>query len=103
MIAWWFDLQLPVQLVSITTKAVSSNSTHGEVYQIHYVIKFVLDLRQVHGFFSGTPLSTTNKFDRHIITEILIKEALKVITLNQTPIVAMLFITCGLPAPREIN
>ena len=36
------DLQLPVQSVPITTKLVSSNPVHGEVYSIeHYVIKFV--------------------------------------------------------------
>jgi len=35
----------------ITTKAVSSNPAHGEVYSIqHYVINFVSDLRQVNGF-----------------------------------------------------
>jgi hypothetical protein len=45
------DLQLPVQSVPITTKVVSSNPVHGEVYSIqHYVIKFVSDLRQVGGF-----------------------------------------------------
>jgi hypothetical protein len=33
-------LQLPMQSVPITTKLVSSNPTHGEVYSIqHYVIK----------------------------------------------------------------
>jgi hypothetical protein len=37
--------------VHITTKVVSSNPAHGEVYSIqHYVIKFVSDLRQVGGF-----------------------------------------------------
>jgi hypothetical protein len=40
------DLQLPVQLVHITTKVVSSNPAHGDVFSIqHYVIKFVSDLR----------------------------------------------------------
>jgi hypothetical protein len=35
----------------ITTKVVSSNPAHGEVYSIqHYVIKFVSDLRHVDGF-----------------------------------------------------
>jgi hypothetical protein len=44
------DLQLPVQSVPITTKVVSSNPFHGEVYLIqHYVIKFSY-LRQVGGF-----------------------------------------------------
>jgi len=37
--------------VPITTKVVSLNPAHGEVYSIqHYVIKFVGDLRQVIGF-----------------------------------------------------
>ena len=36
--------------ISIETKVVSSNPTHGEVYSIqHYEIKFVSNL-QVHGF-----------------------------------------------------
>ena len=44
-------LQLPVQSVYITTKVVSSNPVHCEVYLIqHYVIKLVSDLRQVCGF-----------------------------------------------------
>ena len=48
---WWLDLQLHVQLVSITTKVVSSNPAHLEVYSIqYYVIKFVIDLRQIGGF-----------------------------------------------------
>jgi hypothetical protein len=35
----------------ITTKVVSSNPAHGEVYlKQHYVIKFVSGLRQVGGF-----------------------------------------------------
>ena len=35
----------------ITTKVVSLNPVHGEVYWIQpYVIKFVSDLRQVSGF-----------------------------------------------------
>jgi len=45
VIVWYLDLQLPVQSVSITTKVVSSNPVHGEVYLAqHYVIKFVSDL-----------------------------------------------------------
>ena len=47
MIVWWLDLQLHVQSVHITTKVVSSNPVHGEVYSIQYhVTKFVSDLRQ---------------------------------------------------------
>jgi hypothetical protein len=69
------DLQLPMQSVPITTKVVSSNL-------IHYVIKFLSDLRQVGGFFPGTPVSSTNKIDRHNITEIFLKVALNTITLT---------------------
>ena len=48
----------------------------------HYVIKFVSDLRQVGRWFSpGTPVSSSNKTDRHDITEILLKVALS--TINQ--------------------
>ena len=46
VITWYLDLQLPLQSMPITTKDVSSNSAHGEVYLIqNYVIKFVSDLR----------------------------------------------------------
>jgi hypothetical protein len=44
----WVMVQLPVQSVSITTKVVSSNPVHGEVYSIqHYVLQFVSELLQV--------------------------------------------------------
>ena len=44
------DLQLPVQSLPITTKVVSLNPAHDEVYLIqHYVIKFVSDLWHVYG------------------------------------------------------
>jgi hypothetical protein len=40
----------------ITTKVVSSNPVHGEVYSIqHYEKKFVSDLRQVGGFLQFPP------------------------------------------------
>ena len=48
----------------ITTKVVSSNLIHGDV------IKFVSDLRQVGGFLGILRFSSTNKTDRHDITEI---------------------------------
>jgi len=32
VIVWCLDLQLPVQSVIITTKFVSSNPVHGEMY-----------------------------------------------------------------------
>jgi len=72
------DLQLPVQLVLITTKVVSLNLAHGKVYSIqHYVIKFISNLRQVW-FSLGPPVSSTNKTDRYDINEmhVLLKVAL---------------------------
>ena len=66
----------------ITTKALSSNLVHGEVYSIqHYVIKFVSELRQAGGFLRVLryPVSSTNKGDRHDITEILLKVLLNTI------------------------
>jgi hypothetical protein len=42
VVVWEFDLQLPMQSVTITTNAVSSNRVQGEVYSIQrYVIRFV--------------------------------------------------------------
>ena len=42
---------LPVQSMLRTTKVVSSNPAHGDVYSIQqYMIKFVSDLRQVGDF-----------------------------------------------------
>ena len=49
----------------------------------HYVIKFVSDLWQVGGFLEGHPVSSTNKTDRHDITEILLKVAGKHHQTNQ--------------------
>ena len=56
-------------------------SHSGEVQSIqHYVIKFVSDLRQLSGFLQVLdPVSSTNKTDRHDITEILLKVALNTI------------------------
>jgi hypothetical protein len=55
---------------------------YGGVFDNHYVIKFVSDWRQVCGFLWILPISSTNKNDRHDITEILHKVALN--TINQT-------------------
>jgi hypothetical protein len=70
--------------VHITTKFVSSNPVHGEVYSIHhYVIKFVSDLRQVGSFLLGTLVSLTDKTNRHDIAEILLKVALNALTIKK--------------------
>jgi hypothetical protein len=66
VILWWFDLKILIQSVPITTKVVSSNAAHGEVYLI--------------------PVSSTNTTDRHNIAEILLKVALNTITLTLTQV-----------------
>ena len=50
----------------------------------HYTIKFVSDLQQVSDFLRATHVSSTNKTDRHHITEILLKVMLNTVTLNET-------------------
>ena len=41
MLAWQLDLQLHMQSLSTTTKVMSWNPPHGEVYLIkHFVMKF---------------------------------------------------------------
>jgi hypothetical protein len=46
-----FTTTFAISAYDITTKVLSSNPVHGEVYSIlHYVIKFFSDLRQVGGF-----------------------------------------------------
>ena len=77
-----------MQSVPITTKVVSSNPVHDEVYSMqHYVIKFVSEL--IGQWFS--PVSSTNKTDHHDIDEILLKVVLS--TINQTkPLLICTFI-----------
>ena len=84
VIVWQLNLQLPVQSVPITTNVVSSNLAHGEVYSIqHYVIHFVIDLRQVDGFLRIRRFPPPIKLHNcHDITEMLLKVALN--TINQT-------------------
>ena len=75
----------------ITTYAIIAYHHYREfdshsckVYSIqHYVMKFVW-LATGLWFFAGTPVSSTNKTDRHNITEILLKVALNTITLTLT-------------------
>jgi len=63
------------------TNVVSSNPVHGEVYSIHYMIKFVSDLRQVSGFLQILLFLPPIKTESHDITEILLRVALS--TINQ--------------------
>jgi hypothetical protein len=91
VIIWSLDQQLPAQSVTITTKIVSSNPIHGEVYSIqHYVIKVCPWLATGQQFPPSTPVSSTNKIDRHDTTEILLKATLN--TKNQTKPINCIFI-----------
>ena len=64
MILWKLDLQLPVKSVPITTKVVSSNPTHCDVYLIqHYVIKLVSDRLLVHRFSQSRKLTSQNNLN----------------------------------------
>ena len=76
--------QLPVQSVPITTKVVSSNTAQARCTRYIYMKKFVSDLWHVSGFLY-IPVSSTNKTDRHHITEILLKVALNTITRIPNP------------------
>ena len=72
VIIWWLDLQLPVQSGPITTKVVSSNPAQEWCTRDNIM------------FSPGTPVSSTNRTDRHHITEILLKVALSNIILVLT-------------------
>jgi hypothetical protein len=55
-----FGLQLPMQSVYITTRVVSSNPTHGEVYSIQHFVIIVRQLLPTGRWFSlGRPISST--------------------------------------------
>ena len=73
------DLQLPVQSVPITTNVVSSNSDHRRGAPDPILCDKVCQRLAAGLWFS--PVSSTNKTDRHI-TEILLKVALNNITLT---------------------
>jgi hypothetical protein len=76
-----------VGFTTTSTKVVSSNPAHGEVYSIQlYVIKFVSDLRQVGGFLKVVRFPSQIKLTATIIniTETLLKVALNTLTLYLT-------------------
>ena len=63
-------LTVHVKSVTITTKVLSLNPIHGDVYSTRYNIMW---------FSPVISVSSTNKTDRHDITEILLKVALNTI------------------------
>ena len=75
--------------MSITTKVVSSNPAHGEVYLIQVCQRLAVG----RWFSPGTPVSSTNKTGLHDIIEILLKVTLNKITqtFNAMMMVSVLF------------
>jgi hypothetical protein len=72
--------------VSITTDVMSSNPTQGKVYNLcDNVCQWIATGRW---FSQSTLVSSTNKTDCHIITEILLKVALSTIKTNQTKLIS---------------
>jgi hypothetical protein len=69
---------LPMQSVPITTNVASSNLDQGEVYN-KLCDKVCQWLATGQWFSPGPRVSSTNKTDRHDITEILLKVALNTI------------------------
>ena len=66
---------------AITTNVVILNPAHGEVYSIqHYVIKVCQWLAAGQWDSPSTPVSSTNKTNRHDIAERLLKVALSTVS-----------------------
>ena len=84
MIVCLLSLQRTMQSVPITTNIVSSNPARGEVYSkqhyVHYVIKFVINLRQIVGFLRVLWFPPPIK----LTVTILLTVALNIITLTYT-------------------
>ena len=81
-IVWSLDLQLSMQSVPITTNIVSSNLLGRGVLDTKLCYKDCQWLAAGRWFSTGTPVSSTNKSDCHDKTGILLKVALKTITLT---------------------
>jgi hypothetical protein len=98
MIVWRLDLQLPMQLEPITSKVVSSNPAHDEVYSIpHYVIKFLQGLATGWWFSPDTLVSSINKTDHYDIIETLLKVAFNTIKQASQPFhIILLLINFGI-------
>ena len=82
--SWLLNLWLAMQSVSITNNVVSSNPLRRGLHDTPLCDEVCLWLATGRRFCSGTPVSSTNKPDRHDITEILLNVALNTITLTLT-------------------
>ena len=66
----WYEPAHPECGEGLGYGAVGSTPTQGEESH-HYVIKFISDLQQVHGFLWVLQFPSFNKTDSHDIAEIL--------------------------------
>jgi hypothetical protein len=55
VIAWWLDLQLPVQSVPITTNVVGSNPVHGDT-------TFIYNYKETEMYTVNSPILCTKTF-----------------------------------------
>jgi hypothetical protein len=70
-------------LSPLTTKVLSSNPAHGEVYSIKTLCNKVYQWFVTGTWFSlGTPVFPTNKTDRDVITEISLTKESNIIILS---------------------
>ena len=91
IIIWKLDLQLPVHSVPITTNVVSSNPAQARCTWYNIMWKVCQWLAAGQRF---SPVSFTNKTDRHDIAEILLKMTLNTITLTLKPDLFTSYILC---------
>ena len=82
VIVWWLDLQLHMLSVSITTNVWVRTSFRRDVLDTILCDKVCQWLEAGRWFSPGTPVSSTNKTDRHDIANILLKVTLN--NINQT-------------------
>jgi len=89
VIVWQLDLQLPVQCAigAYHHLCCEFESCSGGVLNTTLCDKVCQWLATGRWFSPGTPLSSINKTDHYVITEILLKVALNTIKPNQTKIV----------------
>ena len=82
VIVWQLDLQLPMQSVPITTKVLSWNPAQARFTR--YIIIIWLSFSVTCDMSVDFSSSSTNKTDRHDITEILLKVAINTTTLTSS-------------------
>jgi hypothetical protein len=82
VVVWYLDSQLPVQSMPIITKVVFELRSRRGLLDTTLCDKVCQWLATGRWFSPGTPVSSTNKTDRHNMTEILLKVALNSITLT---------------------